>query len=414
MRAMEVVKYTVSQCRLSNGLCVVHVETPLPRATCVVLVRVGSRDEARNEQGLVHLLEHMLFKGTTKRRAFHISSRLESVGGDLNASTSKEEMMLQATVLPQDMGRSMELVSDIARNATFPGHELEREREVVLEEIAAYRDSVVETLFDQGEELLYGRHPLGHPILGTPALVRRFTREQLQAIKARYFVASNMALCTAGPFGAQRVFDMAERYFGTLAAGGAVPRREPAHFDAPQCRWANKRTAQAHCLLLGQAMAEGEADLDGFYLLMNTLAGDAANSRLNMLLREKHGLVYSLESDVVPLSDTGYFSIYFGTDKAHVNRAMDMVLVELRAAKETPITATKLRMAKRQYLGQLALNRISAEALAVDNARRAMRRQPLVTLEQIYAAVEAITAEDLQRVAKRVFNEETFYTLLYR
>lgn len=411
---MDVAKYIVSQCRLSNGLCAVHVETVLQRASCVVLVRVGSRDEAQHEQGLVHLLEHMLFKGTTQRRAYHISSRLESVGGDLNASTSKEEMMLQATVLPQDMDRSMELVADIVRNATFPAHELEREREVVLEEIASYRDSVVETLFDQGETLLYASHPLGHPILGTPALVRRFTREQLLALKQRYFVASNMALCTAGPIKAQKVFDKAERYFGPIAPGGSVQPRVPACFDAPQCQWANKRTAQTHCLLLGQAMAEGDADLDSFYLLMNVLAGDAANSRLNMLLREKHGLVYTLESDVVPLSDSGYFSIYFGTDKAHVNRAMHMVLAELRAVKEKPVSATKLRMAKRQYLGQLALNRISAEALAVDNARRAMRRMPLVTQEQIYAAVEAITAENLQRVAKRIFNEETFYSLLYR
>lgn len=411
---MDVAKYHVSHCQLSNGLCVVHVESSLQRASCVALVRIGSRDEAQNEQGLVHLLEHMLFKGTEQRRAYHISSRLERVGGDLNASTSKEEMMLQATVLPQDMARSMELVADIVLRATFPAHELEREREVVLEEIASYRDSVVETLFDQGETLLYGDHPLGHPILGTPANVRRFSRAQLLDCKQRYFVASNMAICTSGPIKAQRIFDMAERYFAQLPASGAAATRLPARFNLPQCQWVNKRTAQTHCLILGQAMPDSDADLDSFYLLMNMLAGDAANSRLNMLLREKHGLVYTLESDVVPLSDSGYFSIYFGTDKAHGSRAIDMVLAELHAAAARPISATKLRMAKRQYLGQLALNRISPEALAVDNARRALRGLPFATLEQLCAAISAISADDLQRVAARVFNENTYYTLLYR
>lgn len=411
---MDVAKYVVSQSRLSNGLCVVHVETALQRAACTVFVRIGSRDEAPREQGLVHLLEHMLFKGTAKRRAYHISSRLERVGGELNASTSKEDMMLQATVLPQDLERSMELEADIVLNASFPEHELEREREVVLEEIASYGDSVFETLFDQGEVLLYGDHPLGHPILGTPELVGQFTREQLLALKQRYFVASNMALCTVGPLSAKRVFDKAERYFGAVATGGTLPMRLPARFDVPRCQWENRQTVQTHCLLLGQAFAEGNPNLDCFYLLMNILAGDAATSRLNMLLREKHGFVYALESDVASFSDSGYFSIYFGTDKGHVARALSMVLAELRAMAAAPISDSKLRAAKRQYLGQLALNRISPEALAVDNARRATRGQPLITQEQMAAAIQAFSADDLQRVADTVFKEENFYTLIYR
>lgn len=411
---MVVAKYEVTQGQLSNGLRMVHVETSMQRASCIVLVRVGSRDEAPSEQGLVHLLEHMLFKGTQRRKAYHISSRLECVGGDLNASTSKEEMMLQATVLPQDLGRSMELVADIVQNASFPAHELEREREVVLEEIASYRDSVVDTLFDEGEQLLFGDHPLGHQILGTKASVRRFTREQLVAFKQRYFTALNMVVCTSGPLAPERVFAMGERYFGGVAKGETLPPRALASFTAPRCQWVNKRTAQTHCLLLGQAMPDGDADLDRLFLLMNILAGDAANARLNMLLREKYGLVYTLESDIVTLCDAGYFSIYFGTDKAHVARAFAMVLQELRAVVAAPLSPTKLHMAKRQYLGQLALSRVTAEALSVDNGRRILRGQPPITQELMYEAVERITAEELQRVAARVFDEGMFYTLLYR
>lgn len=411
---MEIARYEVAQRRLSNGLQAVHVVSPLRRASCIVIVRVGSRDEGEDEQGLVHLLEHMLFKGTRRRRAYHVSNRLESVGGDLNASTSKEELMLQATVLPQDMARSMELVADIVQNASFPQHELAREREVVLEEIASYRDSVVETLFDEGESLVFDGHSLGHPILGTKASVRRFTREQLLAFKARYFTASNMVLCTAGPLGAERAFAMGERYFGGVPRGGALPQRARAVFAPPQCQWVNKRTAQTHCLLLGRAMPDGDGDLDGLFLLMNILAGDAANSRLNLLLRERHGLVYTLESDINALSDTGYYSIYFGTDRAHYRRALAMVMAELRAMAQTPLTPTKMRAARRQYLGQLELSRISAEALAVDNGRRAMQGRPLVSLERVYRAMEAITAEDLQRVAARLFDEGNYYTLVYR
>lgn len=406
--------YTVSQHRLSNGLRLVHVETTLQRASCVVLARVGSRDEGRGEHGLVHLLEHMLFKGTKRRRAYHVSTRLESVGGDLNASTSKEELMLQATVLPRDLARSMELVSDIVQNASFPAHELEREREVVLEEIASYRDSVVETLFDEGEELVYGDSALGHPILGTRASVRGFTREDLSAFKSRYFVASNMVVCTSGPFSAHDVFAQAERYFIGIPRGEELPPRALAAYAPPQCCWRTKRTAQTHCLLLGQAIPDGDPDLDKLFLLMNIVAGDAANSRLNLLLREKHGLVYTLESDIVPLSDTGFYSIYFGTDKAHVVKALAMVTQELRAMTEVPLSRTKLQSAKRQYLGQLALSRVTAEALSVDNGRRALRDQPPITQEQLFSAVETITADDLQRMATRVFDENRYYTLLYR
>ncbi|MGX8697812.1 MAG: M16 family metallopeptidase, partial [Prevotella sp.] len=322
-----------------------------------VYVQTGSRDESGEDEGMAHFIEHSLFKGTEHRRAYHILNRIDGVGGELNAFTTKEETCVYASSLNEHLERCLELFADILFHSTFPLNEIEREKDVVLEEINAYRDSPSELIYDQYEELAFEGHPLAHNILGTKRNVKRFTPERLRRHLERNYTPSRMVVTVSGNVKMERLVRLCERYFGGFQN---IPDIQTTRKERP-CfhlfdRHINRHTHQAHLLVGCEAPDVYHADKTAFTLLNNILGGPAMNSRLNVAVRERYGFCYSIESQYVPFTDTGLFYIYAGVDLDAEERARRVIADELARIIETPLTATQLRAAQRQMAGQMAVN----------------------------------------------------------
>lgn len=399
--------------QLPNGLRMVHLESQGHVCYIALMVRLGSRDEQPEDYGLSHLLEHMLFKGTRCRSAYQVSNRLESVGGDLNAYTSKEELVVQAALLPRDLQRGLELVADVVVNPTFPPRELARERDVVLEEIASYRDAPSEQILDDFEVMLFATPALGHPILGDRRRVVRFTSEDLHRLHAAFFRASNMVLATAGPLKAERVFTQARKYFSAVPTGSLPPMRPQAQFTCPRVQWHPKSTTQAHCVVGGQAISMLDPHYTPLALLLNVMAGDASNARLNRILREHRGLIYQLDGALTTYMDLGFYAIYFGTEARHLRSALRLVAQEFDALCQSPLGCLQLSQAKRQYIGQLYMGADNIEAAMLLTARRVLEALPMVSLQQAVEEVHAVTAQQLLELAQHYFEPTRMYTLIY-
>lgn len=399
--------------QLKNGLHIVHYETTSHVAYAGIMIGSGSRDELQHEQGLAHLVEHMLFKGTTKRKAFHIANRVESIGGELNAYTAKEETALHAVFIPTYLNRILELLADVICNASFPQHELEREREVILEEIASYRDAPAELIYDEFENLIYSGNSLGRSILGTPRSVKGFTRESILAYIERNYTTERLALCTAGPFPFKRVEALAEKLLSDLPHAKAQRTRPTLQIAPPTATALKRHTAQAHCVVGTTGLPLDDPKSATLALLSNILGGYASTSLLNRNLREIEGLAYSVESNVVSYTDTGLFTIYFGTDKKQVNRSFDIVLKELKKLREKPLSTMKLHLAKRQFIGQLYLGAENLESIMLSGGRRTIENLPLLTLQEAQKEIQEITAQQIQEVANELLRPEQLSTLLY-
>ena len=398
---------------LANGLSILHHEVGMRVAYAAVLVGVGSRDESQREHGLSHLIEHMLFKGTRRRRAYQIANRLENVGGELNAYTSKEETVVHSAFLPEYLGRALELMADVVCHAEFPEHELVREKEVVLEEIASYDDAPAELIYDNFEELVFGTHPLAHGILGTPTSVRRLDRAAILNYIGRLYVAPRIALATCGPFPFSRVRRMAESLFSDLHAPGESVHRHPFTPGPAQCLLRRKRTAQAHCMVGAHAYPMGHDRGAALAMLTNLLGGYATSSRLNRTMREQAGLAYTVECTSTAYTDTGLFTVYFGTDPQHVGKAFGLLWDELRRVRTERLSTLQLHTAKRQFVGQLYLSAENMEGNMLANARRLVEGLPLATLENALSEIEAITAQDILEVANELLDEGRLFTLIY-
>ena len=281
---------------LPNGIRLVHQYVDSPVAHCGVILNTGSRDEALQEQGLAHFIEHTIFKGTMKRKSFHILSRLEDVGGELNAYTTKEETAIHASFLAEYYERTMELFSDILINSTFPDQELKREQDVIVGEINSYNDSPSELIFDDFEELIFEGHPIGRNILGTPENVRSFTREDIKRFMNRNYNTDQMVICSVGNITGKRFFHLAERYFSHLPENKRAFLRPRFEGNSAKIKSVEKETFQTHCLIGGLAYDVLHANRIGLVLLNSVLGGQSGNSRLNLALRERNGIAYNLES----------------------------------------------------------------------------------------------------------------------
>ncbi|TKG94768.1 insulinase family protein [Puteibacter caeruleilacunae] len=389
---------------LSNHIRVVHVEVDSPVAHLGILVNTGSRDELEEEQGMAHFIEHTIFKGTKKRRAYHILSRLEDVGGELNAYTTKEETALYATFLNGDYNRAIELMSDIMNNSVFPKKELEKEKEVVIEEINSYKDSPSELIFDEFEELLYAGHPLGRNILGTPQNVRKFTRKKVLKFIQRNYHTDQMVICSIGKIKFDRFTKLIDKHFEGVPARLRGYERERFEAYQPIVKELSKDTYQAHCMLGNIAYNNQHPKRVALVLLNNILGGTSMNSRLNMVLREKHGMAYNIESNYTAYSDTGQFNIYFGTEKENLDRARKIVMKELDRLKNVKLGSLQLSKAKKQLIGQLAVSQENREDLLLTIGKSYMLYNRIDSLEEISAKVNALTALDLMDVANEVFD----------
>ncbi|MBQ8704181.1 MAG: insulinase family protein [Bacteroidales bacterium] len=398
---------------LSNGIRIILSHTPSRVVYSGVYINIGSRDEAGADEGMAHFIEHSLFKGTAHRRAHHILNRIDGVGGELNAFTTKEETALYATSLAEHLPRCLELFADILFHSTFPEAEIEKEKDVVLEEINSYSDSPAELIFDQFEELAYEGHPLAHNILGTKRNVRHFTPDRLRRHLQQCYVPSRMIVTVAGDVRFDRLVRLCERYFGPVAdRPAAVDRSAKPSFHVFD-RHFNRHTHQAHLLLGCEAPDVYHRDKTAFTLLNNILGGPAMNSRLNVAIRERYGFCYTIESQYVPFSDTGLFYLYAGVDLGAQQRVVDLVRRELQHMADTPLTERQLRQAQRQFIGQMAINNDLGLNEMQSIGKACLNFDHVDTLEEMNADIMNVTADDLQRVASERFLPDRLSTLVY-
>lgn len=398
---------------LANGLKIILSRTPSRVTYSGVYINVGSRDEAGADEGMAHFIEHSLFKGTEHRRAYHILNRIDGVGGELNAFTTKEETCVYASSLSEHLERCLELFADILFHSTFPQHEIEKERDVVLEEINSYNDSPAELIYDQYEELAYEGHPLAHNILGSKRNVKRFTPESIKRFMRSNYTPSRMVVTVSGDVKFDRLVRLCEKYFGSYENHpSAVDRSLRPRFQVFD-RYVNRHTHQAHLLLGCEAPDVYHSDKTAFTLLNNFLGGPAMNSRLNVAVRERYGFCYSIESQYVPFSDTGLFYIYAGVDLDAQERARRLIVDELMRMAEQPLSAAQLRSAQRQMVGQMAINDDFGMNEMQSIGKAYLCYDHVNTLEEMEADLMAVTAADLQRVARERFAPERFSTLVY-
>ena len=399
---------------LPNGLRIIHAPSPTSVAYCGYAINAGTRDELPHEAGLAHFVEHMLFKGTAKRRAWHILNRMENVGGDLNAFTNKEETVVYSAFLKKDFVRALELLTDIVFRSTFPQHEIDKERGVILEEIDCYRDNPAELIFDDFESTLFPGHSLGHNILGDARSLRRFTTQSGLSFTHRYYHPANTILFVYGNIPFPRIQMWAERLTADIPAGSANNTRVAAPAYKPVNVTLARRTHQTHVMVGCVSYPAQERKRTGLYLLNNMLGGPGMNSRLNLALREHTGLVYNVESNLAGYTDTGVFSIYFGCDARDAERCIELTHYELQRLCSAPLTTLQLAAAKKQLIGQVGVAADNFENTALGMAKTFLHHDSYDGPEGLYRRIEAITASELWDIANELFHEDHLTTLLYR
>lgn len=388
---------------LSTGLRVVVRHRPGAVVEhCGVAVNAGSRDEELDRYGLAHFVEHTIFKGTARRRAWHILNRMERVGGELNAYTTKEETMLYSIFPAGNLARALDLISDLVAGSNFPAVEIDRERQVVCDEIDTYLDIPSEGIFDDFEELIFAGSSLAHPILGSRESVGRLDTEVCRSYLERFYTPGEMVLFYSGPERPDRFLAMAERYFSVLVrADSPRMRKSPPAVE----RFSETRrigTHQAHTVLGARVPGMDDDKRYAMSLLTNILGGPGMNSLLNVALRERRGLVYTIDASTSLMTDAGLFTVYFGCDEEDVERCCRLVEGVIGPLRETCVSERKLSEAKRQYMGQLTVASTQTEQSTLSMARSTLYRGRAMTTSEVMESIRSVTAEDLRECASRL------------
>ena len=399
---------------LSNGLRIIHEPSSSKVAYCGFAVDAGTRDEAENEQGMAHFVEHLIFKGTRKRKAWHILNRMENVGGDLNAYTNKEETVIYSAFLTEHFGRALELLADIVFHSTFPQNEIEKETEVIIDEIQSYEDTPSELIFDDFEDMIFRNHPLGRNILGRPDLLKKFRSEDAMAFTSRFYQPSNMVFFVLGDFNFQKIVRQVEKLLVDLPLVTVENQRTIPPLYVPEQLVVHKETHQAHVMIGSRGYNAYDDKRTALYLLNNILGGPGMNSRLNVSLRERRGLVYTVESNLTSYTDTGAFCIYFGTDLEDVDTCLKLTYKELKRMRDVKMTSSQLMAAKKQLIGQIGVASDNNENNALGMAKTFLHYNKYESSESVFRRIEALTAEGLLEVANEMFAEEYLSTLIYR
>ena len=399
---------------LPNGLRIIHKPTLSKVAYCGFAIDAGTRDEEENEQGMAHFVEHLIFKGTEKRKAWHILNRMENVGGDLNAYTNKEETVVYSAFLTEHLERAMDLLGDIVFHSTFPQHEIEKETEVIIDEIQSYEDTPSELIFDDFEDLIFRNHPLGRNILGKPDLLRGFRSEDVLSFTRRYYQPGNMVFFVQGQYDFKKVVRLATKYFSDVPAVDVVSRRVPPPLYVPEQLTIAKDTHQAHVMIGSRGYHAFDDKRTALYLLNNILGGPGMNSRLNVALRERRGLVYTVESNLTSYTDTGAFCIYFGTDLEDMDTCLRLTYKELKRMRDNKMSPSQLAAAKKQLIGQIGVASDNFENNALGMAKTYLHYHKYESSESVFQRIEALTAEQLLEVANEMFAEPYLSTLVYR
>lgn len=399
--------------RLGNGLRLVHVHTASPVAWCGLAVNAGSRDDGDGRYGLAHFVEHTIFKGTTHRRSWHIINRMERVGGELNAYTTKEHTMVYSVFPAEHLARAVELLADLVRCSTFPHDEIERERDVVLEEADSYRDSPSDAVYDDLEDILFAGSALGHNILGVEDHLRRLGSDDCMSYLKSLYVPENMVFFVVGNMPAERAFRLAERHLGDMDRCLHREPRVTPPVNAPSRHTIELQLHQAHTVL-GMRLPDMFSDERfALSLLNNILGGPGMNSLLNVQLRERRGYVYTVESSLSLMSDCGMMQIYMGCDPADIRSSLRVIDHVTHDLAEHALTERRLDAAKRQYCGQLLLAADSAEWMAMGAGRSLLHHDRVTTLDQMVACINAVTPEQVRHAARHItMDHATILTLL--
>ena len=401
---------------LPNGLRIIHLPAPGQQVVyCGYAIAAGTRHELPGEEGLAHFVEHTTFKGTEKRSSFQILNELERVGGDLNAFTTKEQTVYYATVLHEHFKRAVSLLTDIVFHSTYPQAELDKEKEVICDEIESYNDSPAELIFDEFENVLFPNHPLGHNILGTRERVRSFSTADAQRFARRHYRPENMVFFVYGDVKFERLVNSVELRVESLefataaensAEGSAVANSKLSTLNSTLTHH------QAHVMLGTRTFAADDERRIPLFLLNNILGGPGMNARLNLSLRERRGLVYTVESNMTTYSDSGTWAVYFGCDHEDVKRCLRLVHHELDRMAEHPLSERQLAAAKRQLKGQLAIASDNHEQFALDMAKVYLHEHKEHHISQLFQQIDAVTATQMQQIAQEFFTPERLQTLI--
>ena len=399
---------------LTNKLRIIYIPVDSPVSYCGFAVNVGTRDEKPEQFGLAHFAEHMLFKGTKKRKSWHILNRMENVGGELNAYTTKEETFIYTVSLADDVERSMELLSDLVFNSQFPENEIEKEREVIIDEINSYKDSPSELIFDEFENILFKGNEIGHNILGEENILKTFNSATFRSFVDTFYMPENMVFFFYGKMPLKKFTRLAHKYFSEKPTVNFPNRKRTTPESLPpQKEIINKDLYQSHVMIGSLGYNYYNKNRLGLYLLNNILGGPGMNSRLNVSLREKNGLVYNIESGLTNYSDTGVFSIYFGTDHDSVDKCIKLTYKELKKLRDNKLSSSQLHTSIKQLKGQLGISSDNKENVALNIGKSFLHFNKYDSLENIYSKLDVLTNSQLLEIANDVFAEEKLFLLRY-
>ncbi len=398
---------------LPNGIRILFKHAPSTITHCCFIVNAGSRDEREGQTGLAHFIEHLLFKETERRNTNQILNRLELVGADLNAYTTKEYTVVHASLLNQHLERTVDLFEDILFHSTFPEEEQEKERGVILDEIASYLDQPEEAIQDDFENLLFKGHPIGENILGTPETVAKLNSADIAAFISANYNTSEMVFAVFGNYDFKKVVKLSEKYFGAVPTNNVQKRRLKPDINSGLSVVLPKPISQAHCIMGNNAYSANHHFRDGLWLLNNLLGGIGMSSRLNLEIREKYGIAYTIDSSYTTFTDCGIFSIYFGTDKEKVEKATRLVHKELKKLRDIKLGTLQLHNEKQKFIGQIALGEENRMGVIMSMAKNLLAFNHIHTLEEIFHKINAVTAEQLLEISNEIFDNEKMITLLF-
>ena len=399
---------------LNNGITIVHRQVMHTEISHLgIMLDIGSRDELDNEQGLAHFWEHLAFKGTQKKNNMQIINRLEVIGGELNAYTTKEKICFHASVLSPYFERALELITDITFHSIFPAKELEKERSVILEEMSMYYEAPEDAIQDDFDELLFPNHSLGVNILGTQETVNSFKQSDLNAFIARNMDTSRIVISSIGKHSHDKVFKWAEKHLGHIPAKRNQVKRILPPAMKPVERITKRGLNQSHVALGRQSYAIKHPDRLAFFMLINLLGGPSMNSLLNVSIREKRGLVYSIEANFTSYVDSGFWAIYFGTESNQVNKSVKLIHKEFEKLQDRSLSPAQLLKIKSQLKGQMAMAEESNLNFMLMMAKSLLDREKIETLDEIFEQIDLVSSEQLQRLAQEMLQADQLSCLIF-
>lgn len=425
---------------LDNGLRIIHLPSDSKVVYCGYQINVGTRNEEPGEEGLAHFCEHVTFKGTERRKAWHILNCLESVGGDLNAYTNKEGTVYYSAILKEHIARAVDLLTDIVFHSVYPQAEIDKEVEVICDEIESYNDSPAELIYDEFENIIFKGSPLGHNILGTAEQVRSFKTEDALRFTRKLYRPDNAIFFAYGDIDFKKLVRLLKKSFlseerRVKSEETTFGDRRESQFNSPEAQAQfniqhstfntqhsfegqtivmQKNTHQAHVMIGTRAYDVNDSRRMPLYLLNNMLGGPGMNAKLNLALREHNGLVYTVESTMVAYGDTGIWSIYFGCDEHDVKRCLRLVRKELDKFMQKPLSEAQLKAAKKQIKGQVGVACDNRENFALDFGKSFLHYGWEKNVDRLYEQVDEITAEQIQAVAQELFDKDRLTTLIFK